>query len=98
MCACMCVAADQCPEEEEKEEEEGGASVSNHPETGEKRGMLWVIIKGWKREKIQSHEDAALAAFPLVCTCGGSEAGWGGHVGVGIGWGRGGAVGLTAVR
>lgn len=86
--------------EEEEEEEEGRASVSNHPETEEKRRVLWVIIKGWKwkREKIQSHEDAALAAFPLVCTCGGGEAGWGGRVGVGIGGGRGGAVGLTAVR
>lgn len=76
----MCVPADQSPEEEE----EGRASVSNHPETEEKRGVLWVIIKGWKREKIQSHEDAALAAFPLVCTCGRGEAGRGGCVGVGI--------------
>ena len=64
----VCVPVVQSPEEEE---EEGRASVSNHPETEEKR----VIIKGWKREKIQSHENAALAAFPLVCTCGGGEAG-----------------------
>lgn len=38
----MCVPADQSPEEEE----EGRASVSNHPETEEERGVLWVIIKG----------------------------------------------------
>ncbi len=80
LCGCMCVPADQSPQEEE----EGRASVSNHPETEEKRGVLWVIIKGWKRKKIQSHEDAALAAFPLVCTCGRGEAGWGGRVGVRI--------------
>lgn len=57
-----------------------------------------VIIKGWKREKIQSHEDAALAAFPLVCTCGRGEARWQGSVCVWIcrGWRC--AVGLTAVR
>lgn len=90
----VCVPVDQSPEEEE----EGRASVSNHPETEEKRGVLWVIVKGWKREKIQSHEDAALAAFPLVCTCGGGEAGRGGRVGVRIRGGRGGAVRLTAVR
>lgn len=48
MCVQVCVPADQSPEEEE-EEEEGRASVSNHPETEEKRGVLWVIIKGWKR-------------------------------------------------
>ena len=41
MCACMFVPADQSPEEEE-----GRASVSNHPETEEKRGVWWVIIKG----------------------------------------------------
>lgn len=76
----MCVAAAQSPEEEE----EGGASVSNHPETEEKRGVWRGIIKGGKREKIQSHEDAALAAFPLVCTCGGGEAGGRGRVAVGV--------------
>lgn len=84
MCVHACVPAHQSPEEEE---EGGRASVSNHPETEEKRGVLWVIIKGWKREKIQSHEDAALAAFPLVCTCGRREAGWGGCVGVSVGRG-----------
>ena len=72
----VCVPADQSPEEEE----EGRASVSNHPKTEESR----VIIKVWKREKIQSHEDAALAAFPLVCTCGGGETRRGGRVGVWI--------------
>lgn len=91
---CVCVLADQSPEEDE----EGRASVSNHPETEGKRGVLWVMIKGWKREKIQSHEDAALAAFPLVCTCGRGEAGRGDRVGVGIHGGRRGAVRLTAVR
>lgn len=69
-CLCTFVLVDQCPEEEAR------ASVSNHPNTEERK----VIIKGWKREKIQSHEDAALAPFPLVRTCGGGEAGWWGYV------------------
>lgn len=67
----VCVPVIQSPEEEEAR-----ASVSNHPDTEERK----VIIKGWKREKIQSHEDAALAAFPLVCTCGRGEARWKGSV------------------
>lgn len=75
-------------------EEEARAPVSNHPNTAQRK----VIIKGWKREKTQSHEDAALAPFPLVRTCGGGEAGWRGYVCFWVcrGWGR--AVRFAPVR
>lgn len=65
-CVCMCVPADQSPEEEE----EGRPSVSNHPETEEKRGLFWVIIKGRRGRRFShmriQHSQRFLLSVPLA--------------------------------